>query len=168
MSDVKRFLPHYDVIVVGSGMGGMTAAGKLAKEGKKVLLLEKHNLTGGYATSFVRGRYEFEVSLHEACEFGDGLDGAGYGACRAMFDDIGVDLDWVKVPDAFFKVILINDTKKQAALGFLFENEAGERPLTDYLVSVDEIEKITGMDFFSALADDMENQLEKEKFEELP
>lgn len=74
----------------------------------------------------------------------------------------------VKVPDAFFKVILINDTKKQAALGFLFENEAGERPLTDYLVSVDEIEKITGMDFFSALADDMENQLEKEKFEELP
>jgi endonuclease G len=74
----------------------------------------------------------------------------------------------VKVPDAFFKVILINDTKKQAALGFLLENEAGERPLTDYLVSVDEIEKITGMDFFSALADDMENQLEKEKFEELP
>ena len=105
MSEAKRFLPSYDVIVVGAGMGGMTAAAKLAKEGKSVLLLEKHNMTGGYATSFVRGSYEFEVSLHEACEFGDGKDGAGYGATRAMFDDCGVELDWVKVPDAY-RVIL--------------------------------------------------------------
>ena len=97
--------------------------------------------------------------------------GKVYIVCGPIYKGIRNDFigkNRVKVPDAFFKVILINDTKKQAALGFLFENEAGERPLTDYLVSVDEIEKITGMDFFSALADDMENQLEKEKFEELP
>ena len=74
----------------------------------------------------------------------------------------------VKVPDAFFKVILINDTKKQAALGFLFENEAGERPLEEYLTSVDAIEKITDMNFFPALPDELENRLEKEEHKELP
>ena len=74
----------------------------------------------------------------------------------------------VKVPDAFFKVILINDSKKQCALGFLFENEAGENPLEKYLVPVDRIETITGMDFFSALPDKLENQLEAELANKLP
>lgn len=74
----------------------------------------------------------------------------------------------VKVPDAFFKVILINDTKKQTALGFLFENKAGERPLEEYLTSVDAIEKITDMNFFPALPDELENRLEKEEHKELP
>ena len=74
----------------------------------------------------------------------------------------------VKVPDAFFKVILINDTKKQAALGFYFENEAGERPLSEYLISVDSLEKLTGMDFFPALPDEEENLLEKEIVNKLP
>ena len=74
----------------------------------------------------------------------------------------------VKVPDAFFKVILINESNKQCAIGFLFENEAGERPLKEYIVSVDQIEKTTGMDFFSALPDDVENRLEKEILDKLP
>ena len=46
----------------------------------------------------------------------------------------------VKVPDAFFKVILINKENKLRALGFLFENESGERPLEEYLTPVDSIE----------------------------
>lgn len=74
----------------------------------------------------------------------------------------------VKVPDAFFKVILINTNNKQCALGFLFENESGERPLKKYLTPVDEIEKITGMDFFSALPDNIENNLEAEVLDKLP
>ena len=87
----KRFDPSYDVIVVGAGLGGLTAATRCAKAGKKVLLLELHNMTGGYATSFVRGRYEFEVSLHEACECGDGQNGMGYGTVRRMLEDLSID-----------------------------------------------------------------------------
>ena len=55
----------YDAIVIGAGLGGLSAAAMLARNGLGVLLLERHNVPGGYATSFVRGRYEFEVALHE-------------------------------------------------------------------------------------------------------
>jgi len=56
----------YDVVVIGSGLGGMTAAKTIAKSGKKVLLLEAHNKLGGLATWFFRAnkQYVFDVSLH--------------------------------------------------------------------------------------------------------
>ena len=50
---------QYDIVVVGAGNAGLSAALHCAKEGKKVLLIEQHNLPGGCATSFVRGRFEF-------------------------------------------------------------------------------------------------------------
>ena len=60
----------YDAIVIGAGLGGLSAATMLAKNGQRVLLLERHNVPGGYATSFVRGRYEFEIALHELSGIG--------------------------------------------------------------------------------------------------
>ena len=60
----------YDVIVVGAGNGGLAAAANTSKAGLKTLLLEKHNIPGGCATSFKRGRFEFEPSLHELCGVG--------------------------------------------------------------------------------------------------
>ncbi len=74
----------------------------------------------------------------------------------------------VKVPDAFFKVVLIHSDKKMCALGFFFENESGERPLKEYLKPVDQIEKLTGIDFFPALPDEVENRLEVEVHSSLP
>jgi phytoene dehydrogenase-like protein len=60
----------YDAIVIGAGLGGLSAATMLARNGLGVLLLERHNVPGGYATSFVRGRYEFEVALHQLSGIG--------------------------------------------------------------------------------------------------
>ncbi|MCI5124976.1 MAG: NAD(P)/FAD-dependent oxidoreductase [Candidatus Electrothrix sp. AR5] len=54
----------YDVIVIGSGLGGLTCANRLAKAGHAVLLLEHHIQLGGLATWFKRGGHIFDVSLH--------------------------------------------------------------------------------------------------------
>lgn len=60
MTDINRS----DVVVAGAGLGGLFAAAKLAKEGKKVVLIEKHNIPGGYASTFKRKGFTFESSLH--------------------------------------------------------------------------------------------------------
>ncbi|MBQ9371136.1 MAG: NAD(P)/FAD-dependent oxidoreductase [Thermoguttaceae bacterium] len=62
----ERYAERYDVIVIGSGLAGMTAANVLARSGRRVLLLERHYKLGGLATWFRRGAGEhiFDVSLH--------------------------------------------------------------------------------------------------------
>ncbi|MCK5544957.1 MAG: NAD(P)-binding protein, partial [Desulfobulbaceae bacterium] len=55
---------HYDSIVIGSGLGGMTIANRLARSGHKILLLEHHYKLGGLATWFKRKGHIFDISLH--------------------------------------------------------------------------------------------------------
>lgn len=65
----------------------------------------------------------------------------------------------VVVPEAFFKVVLcMRGTPK--AIGFIYKNEDGNRPKGDYVNSVDEVERITGFDFFQSLPDDVEQAVE--------
>ncbi len=93
-------MADYDVVVVGAGNAGMTASAAMAKKGLKVLLLEKHNIPGGCGTSFCRGRFEFEVALHQ-------LSGIGApenpGPLRMMLQELGVidDLEFVEIPELF-------------------------------------------------------------------
>ncbi len=57
--------PHYDVVVIGSGLAGMTAANILGRAGRSVLLVEQHYKLGGMATWFKRpGGHIFDISLH--------------------------------------------------------------------------------------------------------
>ena len=91
-------MKEYDAVVVGSGLGGLGAALELALYGKKTLIIEKHNVPGGCATSFVRGRFEFEVSLHELCDIGTPENPGGI---KRILDEFGVELQLVPVKDAF-------------------------------------------------------------------
>ena len=74
----------YDAIIIGSGLGGLSCAAYLAKNEQKVLVLEKHSIPGGYATSFKRGDYTFNSTLHM-------LDGVGKGQFwRSFFEKCGI------------------------------------------------------------------------------
>ena len=61
----------YDYIIVGAGLGGLSAGINLAKNNKKVLIIEKNSLPGGLVTTFKRGRFEFDTFLYELYNFGD-------------------------------------------------------------------------------------------------
>ncbi|MEZ5069377.1 MAG: NAD(P)/FAD-dependent oxidoreductase [Bacteroidales bacterium] len=91
---------HYDVIVIGAGLGGLTAGAKLAKEGRKVLVLEQHDRAGGCATTFRRRDFTMEVGLHEM----DGLH-PGDGKNR-IFEDLGLfdRVDFLPLP-AFYRFL---------------------------------------------------------------
>ena len=97
-------MSDYDVVVIGAGNGGLTAACRLAQKGIKTLLLERHNIPGGCATSFIRGRFEFEVALHQ-------LSGLGSkdkpGPLRYVLDQLGVTdrVEWVEMHNLYRLVV---------------------------------------------------------------
>lgn len=67
----------------------------------------------------------------------------------------------VVVPDFFYKIILDESNGKYKMIAFLIPNVKSNKPLYDFVVSVDSIEKMTGIDFFPKLEDAVENNLEK-------
>ncbi len=97
-------MKNYDVVVIGAGNAGLTAAASLAQKGVGVLVLERHNIPGGCATSFVRGRFEFEIALHQ-------LSGLGTpefpGPVRSLFDSLGVTdkLEFIEMTDLYRVVV---------------------------------------------------------------
>jgi phytoene dehydrogenase-like protein len=93
-------MERYDSIIIGGGLGGLTAGAKLAKEGKKVLLIESADGVGGCARTFTRDGLKIEASLHEM----DGLDEGDFK--RQIFSDLGVfgGVEFVRVPE-FYRFI---------------------------------------------------------------
>lgn len=84
-----------NVVVIGAGLGGLCCAAHLAKQGFPVTVVEQHHRPGGYATSFSRGRFEFDVSLHSTA-LADNAQGR-------MLDELGVSkkIDLVKLPGVY-------------------------------------------------------------------
>lgn len=67
----------------------------------------------------------------------------------------------IRVPEAFFKVVLAGVEKgKPRAVGFVYKNAKSNRPLDAYVNTVDEVERITGFDFFPQMPDEVENKVE--------
>lgn len=62
----------YDAIIIGAGMGGLSTACFLAKAGKRVLVLEKHDKPGGLATSFYRKGLRFDIGIEGLHELKEG------------------------------------------------------------------------------------------------
>lgn len=68
----------------------------------------------------------------------------------------------VVVPEAFFKVVLRKQNNYYKAIGFLYENKGASRDMSRYVRSVDELEELTGLDFFASLPDNIEDKIEKQ------
>lgn len=67
----------------------------------------------------------------------------------------------IRVPEAFFKVVLKGvETDNPQAIGFVFKNEKGNNKLYKYVNSIDQVERITGIDFFYNLPDEIETKVE--------
>lgn len=93
---------QYDAIIIGAGNGGLSTGAKLALSGKKVLVLEKHNIPGGCGTSFRRGRFEFEVALHQLSSMGSPDQP---GPLRELFTEYGIEdkIDWIPI-ESLYKI----------------------------------------------------------------
>jgi len=90
----------YDILIIGGGLGGLTAGAKLAKEGKKILLIEQHSRPGGCATTFRRGDFKLEVGLHE-------MDGPSPRDIKTrIFNDLDITgkVEFVRIPQ-FYRFI---------------------------------------------------------------
>ncbi|MBW2276370.1 MAG: FAD-dependent oxidoreductase [Deltaproteobacteria bacterium] len=110
--ELKRSIPSaVDVVVVGGGLGGLSCAVELARQGFGVYVLEQHRIAGGYAHSFVRKGYHFDVSLHYLGGLAPGSLTHGILGSIGVLDKLGVrkreTVFTAEFPD--FSIVLPND-----------------------------------------------------------
>jgi all-trans-retinol 13,14-reductase len=100
----------FDCIIIGSGMGGLTAAALLSRIGKKVLLLEQHDILGGCTHTFTEEGFEFDTGLHYlGRDVTTPLSPLGF-----MFHLLGMgNLKWSKMGKTYDHAIISPELSKQ-------------------------------------------------------
>ncbi len=88
----------------------------------------------------------------------DGVFVVTGGVLKGNMKTIGSE--HVAVPNQFYKVLIDVNSVKIKMIAFLMPHKNSNKPLYDFVVSVDEVEKLTGIDFFPELDDSLENKLE--------
>ncbi len=83
---------RYDVVVIGSGVGGLITANLLARDGARVLLVEQHYMAGGYCSTFRRAGYTFDAATHFYPLLGNPETLTG-----RLLAELGVETGWVKM-----------------------------------------------------------------------
>ncbi|WP_289045207.1 DNA/RNA non-specific endonuclease [uncultured Olleya sp.] len=88
----------------------------------------------------------------------DGVFVVTGGILKGKMKTIGTEK--VAVPNQFYKVLIDNNSGQTKVIAFLMDHQESDLPLFKFVTSVDEIEQLTGIDFFSELDDDTEDKLE--------
>ncbi len=157
---------NYDIIIIGAGLGGLTAGAKLARAGKKVLLLEHHDRPGGCATTFKRKGFTMEVGLHE-------MDGLHSGDMKSrIFRDLGVfdEVEFLKVPE-FYRfvngrkdVVISHDPEEVAndLISLFPDEEEGIKAYFHQLMNIRKIIKESGDKPEKSLGDFMDGIIKNE------
>ncbi len=109
------------VVVIGAGLGGLSAAANLARNGFQVDLYERHHAPGGYANSFVRNGFEFEASLHELSGIGPEHN---RGPCYRVLEacDVAHRVEFLPIEE--FYASIFPDFKAVIPLGWEAAEEA--------------------------------------------
>ena len=97
-----KLLSHYDAIVIGSGIGGLTTAAVLSKENQKVLVVERHYTAGGFTHVFKRKGFEWDVGIHYI-----GEAQRPTSVIRKVFDYItDGNLHWADMGEVYDRIII--------------------------------------------------------------
>lgn len=93
---------NYDAIIIGSGMGSLTTAAILSKEGNRVLVLERHYTAGGFTHIFKRKGFEWDVGIHYIGEVQ-----REKSVIKKIFDYVSdYELQWADMGDVYDKIVI--------------------------------------------------------------
>ena len=144
----------------GYGRGHMCPAGDM--KWSQQAMQDCHNMTNICPQTAELNKTWWE-HLERACRQWARQEGAVQIVCGPIFSDNPKHYGKnhrMAVPRAFYKVVLSQRKGREKAIGFYYTNDNAIQPMEDAVRSVDEIERLTGIDFFSSLPDEQEDRLE--------